>query len=138
MSALYNHYTVLRSRITVERACSSTNPQISAMFIEDDTSTVTAGDVSAAAERPGAVRIMSIGYAAGAHKLSLSWDATKYFGSNPLGNDNLQGTGSTSPSEQMHYLLVGYFPSLDSVSEVIFVNIEYDVCWDELKTIASS
>ena len=138
ISALYDHYTALRSRITVwcTMPSGSLSGVLSTLYIDDDTSTKsTAAD---AAEMPGCAIVVSNPSVAVFPKLYQSWDAAKVFGPNPQAQDSLQGTAGSNPTEQSYFILQMQDSLLASYACKAFVKIEYDVVWDELTTIASS
>jgi len=140
LSALYNHYTVLRSRISVTWASNVAyqSPLNCTLYIEDDTDSGPSAAADQAAERPTARTKMFVPTANGTCVLYNSWDAAKTFGPNPQGNSQLIGTSSANPSEQSYFTIVTFGPALDSATLSIRVRIEYDVVWDELTTIAAS
>jgi len=139
MMALYNHYIVKSSRITVAPAYASADVPIQiALYIDDDTSIVSSFD--SAAERPGAKwQAAFIGDGATLPKLYHSWNAQKTFGKYALGNDDLKGSVSANPLEESYYTVVinGSALFVSGVFTAI-VKIEYDVEWSELKTFAQS
>jgi len=144
LSALYNHYTVLRSRILVTWSAinvSTTvgnNPVMCTLYIDDDTDTGTSNAADSASERPTAKTKVFIPVAQGTCVLTNKWDAAQTFGPNPQGNSQLIGTASSNPTEQSYFTLVHYFPAGDTMTINIRARIEYDVVWDELTTIGPS
>jgi len=139
IAALYNHYTVLRSRIRVTwSAINIPNPVSVALYIEDDTTSGTTSAADQAAERPGAKSGMFLPLAEGTITRYASWDAAKTFGPNPMAQEELSGTSATNPTEQSYYTIVNYFPAGDTITMVINVKIDYDVVWDEFITVAQS
>lgn len=137
LSAIYDHYTVLRSRIRVSPNHISTLPILYSLYLDDDTSAVA--NAVDASERIGAVSKMFIpSYGGQNQEMRLSFDAVKTFGPNPMANDNLQGTGLTSPAEQQVYTIQAYDGTGTAATGQLMVWIEYDCVWDEFTTIASS
>jgi len=136
LSAVYNHYTVLRSRIKVTFGAISSAPHVYSIVVEDDTS----GPVNAivASERPMSTTKMVSPQNDGLCTLSLSWDAAQVFGPNPMAQDSLQGTPASNPTEQSYFVIQGYDTSLTGSSQTIYVQMEFDVVWDEFATTARS
>jgi len=135
LSAIYDHYTVLRSRIVVE-LLPDTIPYNVVLYVDDDTSIASFGG---AAEQPSSTPIHAVlPQSAKPLRLTRSWDANAYFGGDILDNDNLQGTASANPTEQSYFTLVGLTTTGASGSMSFSVRIEYEAVWDELKTQAQS
>lgn len=138
LAAIYDHYTVLSSRIKVKLGFTSTVtiPVISSVYIDDDTS-VTVDAIQASERTPHAS-----GYFVPAVEPSpwnrLSWSAADTFGGDPQSQDSLQGNSSTNPAEQSFYCIQGYDTSLASYTVVGYVELQYDTVWDEITTIAVS
>lgn len=135
LTALYNHYTVTKSKCTVRFTPGSTHNCKVGIYIEDDTAIApTTGD--SMAEQASAVTSSTIQFATVPVKLSKTWSAVQNFGPNPLANDNLQGTVSANPAEGQYYTI--FFQDLlgaSAVSMVVYVVIEYEAVWDELKPL---
>lgn len=139
MTAIYNHYTVIGSRIKVTltpSAVYAVGANI-ALFINDDTTISVSTIQNAQEQHSGKFRIA----AAGANQpinMYSKWSAKKTFGGSVLGNDLLQGTSSSDPAEQSIYTVLIY--PLDGGQQTWYVNveIEYLAVWDELRDIAQS
>lgn len=138
LSALYDHYTVLRSRIKVELVYASTiavNQQCLCVYVDDDTT--VAGNVDSAIMRPDAKYVVNNGQQL-MKPVYHSWSAADTFGPNPQADPNLQGTSSANPTEQSYYaIILQDFGNLTYNANFV-VKIEYDVVWDELATVATS
>lgn len=139
-TALYDHYTVIGSKITVKVAptASGDEPCQIALFLNDDT-TLTPTDVNGVGEQSsGKIKLIAPN-SNNVMTLTKKWSAKKTFGGSILGNDNLQGTSAANPTEQTYYDIV-----LQSVTGgvttacVLQCFIEYIAIWDELKDIAQS
>jgi len=133
--AIYDHYTVLRSRAKVTSYYSSTS-YLHALYVDDDTSGYTS--TNGAMETPDGKGALFSPSVEGSKSLSISWDASKAFGPNPQAQDSLQGTSSSNPAEQQYFTLVTYDMASTTGSAYALFEIEYDVVWDELSTIPSS
>jgi hypothetical protein len=68
-----------------------------------------------------------------------SFSAKGTFGGSVLGNDNLQGSTTTDPTEQTLYtLFVSCTDGVSSSNIVATVEIEYIAVWEELKDMTES
>lgn len=137
-SALYDHYTVIGSRITVRLTPTAAGEDgfRVALFLNDDT-TVTP-DISGIIEQSsGSHKLIPPG-SNNTYVLTKNWSAKKTFGGSILGNDDLQGNATSNPVEQTYFSIsLGGTSAVDVVCTVD-VTIEYTVIWDELKDLASS
>lgn len=141
LAALYNHYTVLRSKITVQFMPTAAIFSVGGVYIEDDTSITPATlQLTMCEQNSASFRVWGpSATVTGPTIVSKSWDAVSAFGPNPLANDNLQGTVAANPSEQQYFTV--FFGDLNGVSvdsQQILVTIEYEAVWDELKNILGS
>lgn len=136
--ALYNHYTVIRSRISVKLVGQSafTSPYFVSLYVDDDTTTAT--DALLASERVGSSWAAATPAVSPFPVLNASWDARKFFGPNPQDQAELRGTVSANPTEQSYFVVQAYDPSGSSSTLQLFVRIEFDVIFDELTTIGPS
>lgn len=137
LMALYDHYTVLRSRIKAVFSHSANVNMVYSIYIDDDTSTV-ANAVDASC-RPGAKWTM-VNPSLGTMPVVLysKWDAAATFGPNPQAQDSLQGNATSNPTEQSYYVLQCFDGAGGANAGSLMVEIEYDVVWDEWVTAASS
>jgi len=143
LSALYNHYTVLRSRISVTWSVINTlanggSPINCTLYVDDDTDSGTSNAADSAAERPSAKTGVFVPAAQGTKTLWSSWDAAQTFGPSPQGNSQLIGTSASNPTEQSYFTIVSFFPAGDTITMALRVKIDYDVVWDEPTTVAPS
>jgi hypothetical protein len=141
LAALYNHFTVVKSKITVSFSPSSLFSAVPAWifgaYIEDDTTTTPGTDVQALCEQ-STCHYTHITSEQPTKSVTVHWDAVKAFGRNPESDPNLQGTGSSDPTEQQIYNL--FFQPQAGVTSagVCLITVEYDAIWQELKNLASS
>lgn len=137
MAALYDHYTVIGSRIkvTVSAVDGSGNgfPAYLCVGKDDDTS-VASTFLALTEQNPADFKMVAF---QGNEPVTMTstWSAKATFGGSVLGNDNLQGTGSANPTEQTYYV-IGIQPTntVSTALWAVFVEIEYTAIWDELKT----
>lgn len=139
VSALYNHYTVLWSRATITITHGTTNSTNAscALWINDDTSVTPT--YNSVVEQGSATYGVLGKNNTDTLVLTKTWDASKTFGGSVLGNDNLQGTSSSNPTEQSYYNL-SLFPQ--DISSTLTYNcqclVEYIAVWEELKDLQGS
>lgn len=138
MSAVYDHYTVIGSRIIL-RVLKSDNtqyPTTVGIFVNDD-STVTPS-ITGLLEHPSSVHTI-VGNSDQRATLIRNWSAKKTFGGTVLSNDNLQGSPTADPTEQSVFtIFIDSTSSAQQTSVTMDITIEYIAVWDELKDIASS
>lgn len=140
MIALYDHYCVIGSKITV-KVCKGNDgyPQVPitvGMFVNDDTTTSTSTQ-TLMENSLGIHKVISTGQPF--CTLTKKWSARKYFGKSPLANTDLQGDLGNNPTEQSFYTI--WIDSSASVLQtdcILDVTIEYIAVWKELKDIAGS
>lgn len=134
--AIYNQYTVVRSRIKITLAQNSSGPTTYTLNIGDAATPPTS--VTQALEQVGAVGALAVGTGGGPIVLKQNWSATKTFGVNPQANNLLRGTSASNPSEQSYYHVLISDSTLGNTDFSFLAELEYDVVFDELKTIALS
>lgn len=139
MAAIYNHYTVIGSkiRVTIGAPTATNTNEIVVLWINDDTSVTPS--LTALVEQSSANYTILNFANVDTHTLTKKWSAKKTFGGSVLGNDNLQGTVSSSPTEQS-FFQISIFPQdlLSSQAFNVQAHIEYIAVWEELKDIAGS
>lgn len=140
MSALYDHWTVVKSHIIVKMTPYSQNGQATfvTLFINDDT-TVTPSSIDTLAEVGRNYKVVPL-TSAGVTTLKSSWNGYKAFGKNILNNSLYRGESSGTPPSEQQYWTVAMQSAGASVSQsfAVSVTIEYEVEWNELKDIAGS
>jgi len=137
LSALYNHYTVLKSKITCDVVATGTIPFKFGIMIDDDTSAPANADTLA--ESPNSSYGVVDMQGSGPKKFRKSWVASQNFGPNAIGDPNLQGTSAANPSEQQFYHLWAQTTDGASTSSLdVQVTIEFEAIWQELKTPSGS
>lgn len=137
-SALYDHWTVIGSKITYKisgAAVSQPLMQVAA-WINDD-STVTPS-TDALFEQTTSKRVVIPFASNNTYYLTNKWSAKRVFGGNVLANNALQGQPSSDPTEQQNFALSAYCPNGGTGTLDIEVNIEYIAIWTELKDMAAS
>jgi len=137
-SSMYNHYTVLKSscKFTLTPTVALTNPTRCAICIDDD-GTLPATINAVAEAGTGKTFDFAVGNSS-PRSSTLYWNAQKYFGGSVLGNDNLQGTGSTDPGELSSFALLLQAPAGVTQSYFLTVDIVFYAVWEELKNLAEN
>lgn len=142
MNALYNHYTVVKSKMTIMMQGGDGNPVPLAVCLAiDDDGTVPTTQPMFMAEWPNSnYLILPAGTSANPTIRTMYWDAVKYFGPNPTANDGLQGDGTQNPAEQSNYIIC--FQPIDATAATVDFNytviIEYEAIWTETKSVLPS
>ena len=138
LTAVYDHYTVLKSRIKVTygNATILSLPQLCTIYVDDDLT--VAANAIVASEKPMSVAKWYNPLTDSPPTLYQSWDGYKIFGADLQTDPNLQGTATANPTEQSFYIIQQSDQSLNTVGTQIFVELEYDVVWDEFVTVNPS
>jgi len=137
MTAIYNHYTVTASRIKVTFVPNTTDPVLCGIFIDDD-ATPAVTNLDTVLQQPSNVSVM-IQRDVSAPVLRKYWSSKSVFGENPLDNDNLEGDATRNPTENQAFII--YQRPADSTVTVVmtlYIEMEFDTIWHELKNIAAS
>jgi len=139
-SAIYDHYTVIGSKITakVMHKTSAGVPMTVAVFLNDD-SAISGSILSSMKEQNKSNYIQLAAADNNIRKIGLNYSTKKTFGGSILGNDNLQGTISSNPTETSFFTFVAQCTDgVSSSTLVLDVMIEFIVVWDELRDIGGS
>lgn len=140
LAAIYNHYTVEKSKITVQGNCANNqaDSMIMGVFINDD-ATVTPSTAISCCEQTTAAYTHIVNND-GNFRLSKKWDAKNAFGPNVVGDPNLQGTSSANPTEQQVFTVFANSTNAtpSAMTVTCLVTIEFDTVWQELKDIGAS
>jgi len=146
MTALYDQYTVIGSRIkiTITRTPSGNNgvdPIYFVLFNNDDTSVAGTSVIDVAESNSGRIKIAApdAGYHPTSLVLTSKYSAKKTYGNAQLNNTNIQGTATSDPPEQTYYTLCYQTGAGAAVCAwQALVEIDYIAVWTEVKEIASS
>lgn len=139
MAGIYNHYTVMKSRIKATVVPNTIEPFVAGFTIDDDsTPSVTALDV--VTQQPSAVYAIS---QRDAQVLTVykSWDCKSVFGPNPMDNDKLRGNVGANPEEIQAFIL--FVRAVNAATAIttyfdVYVTVEFDTVWNELKVMTGS
>lgn len=139
MAAIYNHYCVIGSKITVKLAGASTsNTSTSfALYLNDDvTATPT---LSSLMEQSKSKYCVIPAGSNNIYSCTLKWSAKKTFGGSILGNPSLSAATNANPLETSVFTIAGFPQNLTSTQTYnMQVMIEYIAVWTELKDVAGS
>lgn len=142
LMAIYDHYTVIGSKITyriIPRGTTVQEPFRICSWINDDT-TAASSDIDVISQQPGSkVRLCTGGLNPSQIIVSNKWSAKKYFGGSSLANTSLQGTAAAGPAEQSYYYL--NLRTMDGVATTtmwVVVEISYVAVFSELKDMVGS
>jgi len=139
LTGIYNHWTVISSKITiVVQRCSNPVQVQCVLVLDDDANLATTNNINLLTERGGAVYGAADPGNGLLLTLSKTFSAKKWFGANPLDNRELQGTVSAGPPEQVYYGFMVQDLTGTSQSVALHVTMEFNVIWDELTSVASS
>lgn len=135
LAALYNHYTVTKSKIKVSFGnLDLTGATVGVgIYIDDDTSSIPT-TFESSMEQSSATFTTVGGATSEPRSITKYWNAVQAFGPNPMANDNLQGNGTTDPTEQQIFVLCcqPIQTASSTVNIGVLVEIEYTATWDEL------
>jgi hypothetical protein len=133
MTTIYNHYTVMKSRIKVTIIPNTVDPFVGGIYIDDDANPASRL-LHNLMEQPSSVHRMSQRDVQ-AMVLYKTWDCKSVFGPNPLDNDNLQGNASANPAELQAFMVYmgPHDGAVSSMNFIVAIEVEYDTVWAELK-----
>ena len=135
--AIYDHYTVLKSRIKITIFNNTDTMTNYTLYIDDDTTSNNTAYV--AAQYDTAKTRYEKTQVAGAITMYATWDASKMFGPNPQAQDSLQGTSAANPTEQSYFTIITLDQGLTSGTTIgALVEIDYNCVWDEYVTTPAS
>lgn len=144
ISAMYHHYTVMKSRIKIQMVpvVASAGCQSYRCCVSLQPTAAGAATMNGAIENPRSnwVLLSAISNTFGPqNRLSLSWDAKKIFGADAIDDPNLSGTPSGNPAEQSYFVFqVQDSQGAGTGAIDIIVVVEYDTEWDEPALVGTS
>lgn len=140
MAALYDHYTVIGSKIRwkITPVKQLTQACYVACFINDDASITPTSVGSYAEQTTGKLRQLPV-TATHSVILTQSWSAKKFFPGSTLSNFALRGDTGSNPTEQSVFTLgispTGGAPNQDFTVEC---DVSYIAVWTEIKDLGPS
>jgi len=140
MTPLYNHYTVIASKIKVTfvpQSGTSWAPVTVGLIINDDTASGYT-DITTAAENSTGKSVMITALSARPTVLSQKWSAKKTFGGSILANTSLAGTSAANPTEQSYFDIL--VEALGTGTSAVYAKVELEMVavWTEIKDIGTS
>lgn len=135
--SIYDHYTVIGSKMVLKVVPKSATqgPGAIGIFVNDSTSQ-TMQQVGNVFEQSSGTetRLLAPGQSNPLY-IVKTWSAKQTFGGSILGNDNLQGTATTNPTEQSYFDIVYQDLSTSPTSATVqlFIELEFTAVFDELK-----
>ena len=138
VAAIYQHYTVMKARMKVTIVPNTVDAYVSGILIDDDlTPAITTLD--GMVEQPSAV-LKTSQRDAEVVTIYKNWDVKSAFTTNPLANPNLQGDAASNPVETQAFIIFNRPVDQTVVSMMfnLYVSIEYDAVWTELRTMTMS
>lgn len=136
--AIYNHYTVLSSRIAVSMLAPLDGTLIWTLFRDDDTTTGVTSGIYAIERQSCVYKAYETTNTPTGNVLRNSWKASSTFTGDPLSKDELAGDSSANPVESTYFVISVQNGNLTTSSYPMVVTIDYDVVFSELKSIGSS
>lgn len=141
MTVVYNHYTVVGTKVTIQILSNTNSGSISGQFVlwqNDDTVVTPTSFFGLVEQSKGVLKTISH-LSARPQFASLKWSAKKTFGGTVTSNPSLQGTASANPAEQSFAALSYQSQDAASTSSIrCGVTIEYIAVWSELKDVPTS
>lgn len=146
LTALYNHYCVIGSKILVRFLPMDQSGLITpttvacGIFVNDDASLASSQTyLTLGQQSTGKVTYLAP-LAVKPTVISRKWSAKKTFGGSVLSNTELQGTNGSNPTDQSYYHLFFQNANLSTTTQsIIFeVELEYIAIWKELKDVGGS
>lgn len=139
MAALYDHFTVIGSKIRWKLSPATTNANAAyvACFINDD-GTITPPSISSYAEQTsGRIRQMPP-LTVRPTTLTQKWSAKKYFPGSTMANFSLRGDATANPVEQSVFTMGVAITGAGTMNYTVEVEVEYIAVWTELKDLGPS
>jgi len=137
MAAVYDHYTVIASKIRVVYVGTAGTVANWGVFINDDGTVTPTTSEACKQQTTGTWKIWTA--AAGTHEnmISKKYGTKKNFGGSILSNDNLQGALAANPTETSLYtvwLSSAQSPAVQTTARLA-VEIDYIAIWKEVRDI---
>jgi len=137
LAAIYNHYTVVASKIklTISPVDNTSPTSYLSVYVDDDAS--GPANLQARLEQSTCTNTV-IPFGSGATKtiVTKSYNAKQMFGGDPLSDTQQEGTIASNPNELAYFLITtGDIASTNLGKISALVEIEYKTVWSELKSI---
>lgn len=140
LTAVYDHYAVVGSRCKFTPLSASNLNVVYAAFVDDD-STIPAPSATNVSmlTRPGSKSSFVGNFATDRpHPVMCSYNQKSWFGGDLLASGDQQGTSAANPTETVFHVFQYFDIAVGSYNLDLIIQVEYDVVWDELFTVAQS
>lgn len=139
VSPLYHQYCVIGAKIKCTfSTIGGSNVGTTGLGYIHATGTPSSANFLALCERPTAKTVV-VPANGGKGSVTMKWSAKKNFGTNPMDDDEFQGTASANPVEMQWAIFTAGPAGETNDSQVdAFIEAEYLAVWNELKDVAMS
>lgn len=140
MMAIYNHYTVIASKMTIKIIPYEANTVPTSVCVwQNDDNAITSTSMTNIQELSGTSFTLCGSQGDNYTTLNLKYSPKKVFGGSILGNANLKGSASANPPEQTYGVItIGSADNFTTVNVIVQIIMEYVTIYSELKDILSS
>lgn len=140
--AMYWHYTVVSSKITIRCASSQNLPMYIGVAVRADATTLSSWSTDQLLEQPGIqLKLLSYQNAQSTRKVTKTYSVKKFSHiTSPLSNPDCRGDASNNPVEQTYYhvIIAPAQVSDDLGTQGFAVTIDYNVVFTEPKVLSTS
>jgi len=140
LGAIYDHYVVLGSKITIQFSNAETpGGELMVCIILNDDTNISPGSVNAALENSDVVGCLVSNNNQRVYSLSKTFSAKKVYGGESVNNPNMIGTVTANPSEQSYFDIHVQSCKAATTTAIRFLaTIEYYAEWTEVRDQAGS
>lgn len=141
LALMYNHYTVVGSKITIKFINSDTNyVQLFGVSVLADSTGFTGDPHQYIEQGQSTYKICGKAGSDRSQTLTKTFSTKKFFKkSNVLDEDDLKGSSANNPTEMAFYHIVAApLESVDAAPVLAIVLLEYTSVWHEPRTLAQS
>jgi len=140
MMAMYSHYTVIGSKISVNVINGGGPISDLGIVLKNTNSTLSGTSTTVLREQPGTTFRLLSPLASGPTNLVKGFSAKKFFGQKAIvGQDLYRGDVSTNPTEQAYFhVMLGPQGGDDVSATILWVTLEYTAVLTEPVSLAPS
>lgn len=140
MAALYDHFAVTGSRITIMTSTTQTVPYWIAICLRDTSGSLSGYGTEVFLEQPGIRKVLIDPTVDTRRSISFNFSARKFFTTKDVvGSPELNGSSSLDPIEAAYYhVLLLPYGSDDLVPQKITVQVDYHAVWSEPRMVTQS
>jgi len=137
--AIYDHYVVLGSKITIQFSNTASTDEIMVCIIVNDDTSIAPASANAAMENSDVVGTLVSNNNQRVYTLTKTFSAKKIYGGESVNNPNMIGTITANPSEQSYFdVHVQSCKAATTTSIRFLATIEYFAEWFETRDQAGS